>query len=66
VAAKRASAHAHPSQGDDDPIIPLASPRIMARLLPNAQLRVVAGGGHLFLLDQPETVVDDIHRFLDA
>jgi poly(3-hydroxyoctanoate) depolymerase len=50
--------------GDDDPIIPLANARIMARLMPDAQLRIVAGGGHLFLLDQPETVIEDVHRFL--
>ncbi|HME02669.1 MAG TPA: alpha/beta fold hydrolase [Solirubrobacteraceae bacterium] len=52
--------------GDDDPIIPLANPRIMARLMPAAQLRVVRGGGHLFLLDEPESVIDDIHGFLNA
>jgi pimeloyl-ACP methyl ester carboxylesterase len=52
--------------GDDDPIIPLANPRIMARLMPAAQLRVVEGGGHLFLLDEPESVIEDIHAFLEA
>ena len=51
--------------GDSDPIVPLVNARIMARLMPDAQLRVVAGGGHLFLLDQPETVIDDIRDFLD-
>lgn len=52
--------------GDDDPVIPLANPRIIARLMPNARLRIVAGGGHLFLLDQPESVIEDIRTFLDA
>ncbi len=51
--------------GDDDPIIPLVNPRLMARVMPAAQLRVVRGGGHLFLLDEPESVIDDIHAFLD-
>jgi poly(3-hydroxyoctanoate) depolymerase len=51
--------------GDDDPIIPVINARVMARLMPNAQLHIVAGGGHLFLLDQPETVIDEIHEFLD-
>jgi poly(3-hydroxyoctanoate) depolymerase len=51
--------------GDDDPIIPVINARIMARLMPNAHLHVVDGGGHLFLLDQPETVIDEIHEFLD-
>jgi poly(3-hydroxyoctanoate) depolymerase len=52
--------------GDDDPIIPLANPRLMARLMPAAQLRVVEGGGHLFLLDEPESVIDDVHGFLES
>jgi poly(3-hydroxyoctanoate) depolymerase len=52
--------------GDDDPIVPLANPRILARLMPAARLRVVAGGGHLFLIDEPESVIEDIHAFLEA
>jgi poly(3-hydroxyoctanoate) depolymerase len=52
--------------GDDDPIIPLANPRIMTRLMPNARLRIIEGGGHLFLLDQPESVTTDIRAFLDG
>ena len=52
--------------GDDDPIVPLANPRIMARLMPAATLRVVNGGGHLFLLDEPESVIEDINGFLEA
>jgi len=52
--------------GDDDPVIPLANPRIMATLLPDARLRVVQGGGHLFLLDEPESVIEDVHEFLDG
>ena len=52
--------------GDDDPVIPVANARFMSRRMPSARLRVVEGGGHLFLLDQPETVVDDIAVFLDA
>ena len=51
--------------GDDDPIIPVANARLMARRMPAARLRVVEGGGHLFLLDQPETVADEINAFLD-
>jgi pimeloyl-ACP methyl ester carboxylesterase len=40
--------------GDDDPVIPLANARFMARRMPAARLRVVEGGSHLFLIDQPE------------
>jgi poly(3-hydroxyoctanoate) depolymerase len=50
--------------GDDDPIIPLANPRLMARLIPDARLRVIPGAGHLFLVDEPERVVDEIRAFL--
>ncbi|HEX4109109.1 MAG TPA: alpha/beta fold hydrolase [Solirubrobacteraceae bacterium] len=51
--------------GDDDPIIPLANARLMAGLIPDARLRIVKGGGHLLLLDEPGTVIDDIYAFLD-
>jgi pimeloyl-ACP methyl ester carboxylesterase len=37
--------------GDDDPIVPVASGRILARCIPQAQLHIVRHGGHLFLLD---------------
>lgn len=36
--------------GDDDPLVPAANGRILARLIPDARLLVVHGGGHLFLL----------------
>jgi poly(3-hydroxyalkanoate) depolymerase len=51
--------------GDDDRMIPLANARFLAHRIPNARLRVVLGGGHAFLLDEPENVVEDIHDFLD-
>jgi poly(3-hydroxyalkanoate) depolymerase len=51
--------------GEEDPIVPLANARLMARRMPQARVHVVAGGGHLFLLDQPETVAGEIGAFLD-
>lgn len=50
--------------GDDDRAIPLANARLLARLLPNATLHVVEGGGHAFLLDEPESVAGLIEEFL--
>ncbi len=50
--------------GDDDPLIPLLNARLLRRRIPNARLHVVHGGGHLFLLDQPEDVLDEIEAFL--
>jgi poly(3-hydroxyoctanoate) depolymerase len=47
-------------------VIPLANARLMAWRVPAARLLVVEGAGHLLLLDQPETVIEEIHAFLDA
>jgi poly(3-hydroxyalkanoate) depolymerase len=52
--------------GDDDPIIPPANGRILARLIPGSRLVIVPGGGHLFLIEQAEEaarhVIDFLHR----
>ncbi len=49
---------------DDDPIVPLANARLIARLARRAELRVVARGGHLFLVTHAETVGPWIEEFL--
>ena len=51
--------------GDDDPSVPLRNARVLAARIPNARLHVVNGGGHLFLLDEPENVAGVISAFLD-
>jgi poly(3-hydroxyalkanoate) depolymerase len=51
--------------GDDDPIIPLVNARIMARLLPHAQLHVYHGG-HLGLLTEASQLAPIVDRFLRA
>jgi poly(3-hydroxyalkanoate) depolymerase len=58
----------HPSlivAGEEDPSVPLSNGRLLASRLPNARLQVVKGGGHLFLLDEPQNVVGAIGAFLD-
>ncbi len=35
--------------GDDDPLVRPINARILAALLPNARLEIIAGGGHLFM-----------------
>jgi poly(3-hydroxyalkanoate) depolymerase len=50
--------------GDDDPIIRVTNGRILARLIPNARLHVIRGGGHLFLIDQAKESAELIGRFL--
>jgi len=52
--------------GDDDPIVPLANGRILTRLLPHAQLKVIRGGGHLFLLERPAEIAALIGDFLTS
>jgi poly(3-hydroxyoctanoate) depolymerase len=52
--------------GDDDPVVPLANGRILARLIPNARLHVVPGGGHLFLLDEPAATAAAVTAFVAA
>jgi poly(3-hydroxyoctanoate) depolymerase len=51
--------------GEDDPCVPLRNGRMLASRLPNGRLHVVKGGGHLFLLDEPENVAGEIRAFLD-
>jgi pimeloyl-ACP methyl ester carboxylesterase len=51
--------------GDDDPSVPVTNARLLAARLPNARVHVVRGGGHLFLLDEPERAIPPILGFLD-
>jgi len=50
--------------GDDDPIVPVANGRILARFIPHAQLHIVPHGGHLFLLDSPAEMAGLVATFL--
>ncbi|MGI8625948.1 MAG: alpha/beta fold hydrolase, partial [Geodermatophilaceae bacterium] len=52
--------------GDDDPIVPLLNARILTWRIPDARLHVVRGGGHLFLLDEPESCAEVIAGFLSG
>jgi poly(3-hydroxyalkanoate) depolymerase len=51
--------------GSDDPLVPLVNARLMASLIPRAQLHVV-DSGHLFLLSRAPEVVPVIRRFLEG
>jgi poly(3-hydroxyalkanoate) depolymerase len=50
--------------GDDDPIVPVVNARIMARLIPDAQLHVYSGG-HIALITEAEDLAPVIEKFLD-
>lgn len=58
----------HPAlvmSGDEDPLVPLANARILAARIPGADLHVVTGGGHLFLLNHAAESASAIRQFLD-
>ena len=50
--------------GDDDPVIPVANGRILARLIPDSRLVVLPGAGHLFIAEDADTVAPLIAAFL--
>ncbi len=52
--------------GAEDPIVHVVNGRILRRLLPRANLEVVPGAGHLFLLDQPKEAAAIVRDFLST
>ncbi|RHW26273.1 alpha/beta fold hydrolase [Nocardioides immobilis] len=50
--------------GDDDPLAPAFNARLMARLLRRAELHLVPGGGHLWLLDHAPESARVVEAFL--
>lgn len=51
--------------GDEDAIVPLINGRFIHSLIPNSELEIFEGGGHLFLLSHREQSVSCIRAFLD-
>ncbi|GAA4643593.1 poly(3-hydroxyalkanoate) depolymerase [Pontixanthobacter gangjinensis] len=52
--------------GDDDAIVPLANGKFLRSLIPNSELVVMEGGGHLFLLSHKDESVAAIRAHLDV
>jgi poly(3-hydroxyalkanoate) depolymerase len=50
-------------QGEDDPLIPKINARVLAAMIPNAQLRMV-DCGHLFLITRAKEIAPGLQRFL--
>jgi poly(3-hydroxyalkanoate) depolymerase len=50
--------------GDDDPIVPVVNGRILTRVIPDARLEIIRGGGHLFLLERPTEMSVLVAEFL--
>ena len=51
--------------GDDDPLIDLRNMNVLAKLIPNSEMHVFEGEGHLFLLTSLEEVVPIVTKFLE-
>jgi pimeloyl-ACP methyl ester carboxylesterase len=52
--------------GDDDPLVPLSNPLMMALRMPHARVMVVPGEGHFLLLDEDGRALAPIREFLAA
>ena len=50
--------------GDQDRVIPGASSDLLAERIPDSTLRVIAGSGHLFFIEQPEQTLAILEDFL--
>lgn len=50
--------------GDDDPLMRVVNAKVLARFLPDAELKIIPGGGHLFGILQPEMTAQLISEFL--
>jgi poly(3-hydroxyalkanoate) depolymerase len=52
--------------GDKDRIVPLINGHVLKYFLPNAELHVVKGGGHLFVVSRLKQITPVIREFLDG
>jgi 3-oxoadipate enol-lactonase len=52
--------------GSEDELIPPANAKVMAQRIPVAQMISIDGGGHQFLIEQPEAFNEAVISFLDG
>lgn len=50
--------------GDADVIVPVENSYNLAKRIPNAELQIVAGGGHMFFIEQPDEFNEVVVRFI--
>jgi pimeloyl-ACP methyl ester carboxylesterase len=50
--------------GDDDPLVSVATARMIADRIPRARLELVERAGHLLLWDEPERIAPQIGQFV--
>ena len=51
--------------GDKDKIVPLINGRVLQYFLPNAEVHIVEGGGHLFIVSRLGQILPVMRKFLD-
>lgn len=51
--------------GEEDPMAPVSNSRLIASVIPGAELHICEGGGHLFPFDTPDFAAEHINNFLD-
>ncbi|WP_044192136.1 alpha/beta fold hydrolase [Hyalangium minutum] len=52
------------ANGDNDIMVPTANTSLLAKHIPNAQLRIYPDAGHAFLFQYPEEFAAEVNRFL--
>lgn len=52
--------------GEKDNVVPTANGKILNAIIPNSELKIIKGGGHLFLVSQAKETLKLINEFLDA
>jgi pimeloyl-ACP methyl ester carboxylesterase len=52
--------------GTGDPLVPVQNARLLARQIPHARLELIPGGGHFWLLEQPEASAALVEAFLSG
>lgn len=50
--------------GDADAVVDVRNAEVLGRLLPDATVRVIVGGGHLWFWEDPDRFVDEVRAFL--
>ena len=51
--------------GEQDAMAPISNARLLAERIPDAELRIVPGAGHAYLLERPEASFELLLDWLD-
>jgi pimeloyl-ACP methyl ester carboxylesterase len=52
--------------GDQDTLVPAANSENLVAKIPQARLSVIAGGSHMFFIEQPEEFNREVINFIDS